>query len=56
MAAAGHLADGYRVLLLGRRRAEALQRSGVPWAAALVARWQQACTNYCLAYGVSIPD
>ncbi len=50
----GHLADGYVLLLAGRRRAEDLRDAGESWGIELVWRYQGALESYIAFYGVSM--
>jgi hypothetical protein len=52
LAAAGHLADGYALLLAGLRRVEAIRDDGQTGADMLVRRYGLAMENYTDAYGI----
>jgi len=56
LAAEGKLADGYGVLLAGLRYAEEERENANPWADDLVRRYRLALENYCVSYGVPMPE
>jgi hypothetical protein len=52
LAADGLVADGYRVLLIGRQRALEGEQNFEPWAEELEGRWDAALERYADRYGV----
>jgi hypothetical protein len=50
----GQLADGYTWLLQGLRHAQAIAKGGDPWAAELVAHYDEALEEYVARYSVLI--
>ena len=52
LAAEGHLADGYPVLLLGKQKALEGEANFEPWAEELEGRWDAAIERYADRYRV----
>jgi len=52
LAAEGHVADRYQVLLIGKQRALEGEQNFQPWAEELEGRWHAAIERYADRYGM----